>query len=147
MPSVEAARAVSQAPQAEANLGSRTQTSVAALSPSSEGFAAASLPPPAVVLPAASPLRSGKVVPAELIASRNPVYPAIAKNSKLSGNVEMRFKIGIDGNVYSPVVVKGPPLLAQAALQALQGWRYKPASLDGSPIESEAMTVFDFKGN
>jgi TonB family protein len=147
VPNVEAPRAVSQAPQSEANPGSRTEATVAALAPSSGGLAAASSPPSAVVLPAASPSRSGKVVPAELIASRNPVYPAIAKNSKMSGSVEMHFKIGIDGKVNNPVVVKGPPLLAQAAMEALQGWRYKPATLDGSPIESEATTVFDFKGN
>jgi protein TonB len=34
-------------------------------------------------------------------------------------------------------VTSGPPMLRQAALDAVQSWRYRPYVLDGQPVEVE----------
>jgi TonB family protein len=94
------------------------------------------------------PLRKGgNAVPAELITRINPIYPEKAKGEKIEGNVELQFKISRDGEVKNLVVKKGDPLLAEAALRAVQGWRYKPALLDGSPTEAQGKVAVNFRLN
>jgi TonB family protein len=94
------------------------------------------------------PLRKGgNAVPAELISRINPIYPEEAKGKKIEGNVELQFKISRDGEVKNLVVKKGDPLLAEAALRAVKGWRYKPALLDGSPTEAQGQVAVNFRLN
>lgn len=82
--------------------------------------------------------------PATLLLRRNPVYPPIAKEHLISGNVEVHFRISSEGTIYDLRPVKGSPVLAAAAIKALQGWRYEPARLKGVPVDSQASTSFDF---
>lgn len=84
---------------------------------------------------------------AQLIARNNPVYPKVAQALGLSGSVELHFIIGADGYVRGMTVVKGNPLLARAAVEAVRTWRYQPARRDGVPVETESSTVFAFKPN
>lgn len=87
----------------------------------------------------------GKVDPATLILRENPVYPAIAKQRLISGSVEVHFRISPEGKVYDVKSVKGSPILARAAIEAVEAWSYEPARLNGAPIDSQASTNFDFK--
>jgi TonB family protein len=89
----------------------------------------------------------GHVEPAQLIARRDPVYPKRSGPASISGSVELHFKIGTEGKVHSVSVVKGNPLLASAAADAVKTWRYKPARLDGIEVETEATAVIVFKPN
>jgi TonB family protein len=89
----------------------------------------------------------GNLEPATLISRRNPVYPAVAKQSLISGSVEVHFRISPQGNVYDVKSVHGSPILAQAAIEAVEEWRYEPARLNGAPIDSRGRTNFDFKLN
>jgi protein TonB len=57
----------------------------------------------------------------------------------------LHYTIGADGNVHDVTVVEGNPLLVRAAIEAVQSWRYKPARLAGTPIPSDANTVFVFQ--
>jgi protein TonB len=57
----------------------------------------------------------------------------------------VHFFISPQGTVHNVTVVRGIPLLANAAVMAVSEWRYKPALLNGNPIETEARTVFVFK--
>jgi TonB family protein len=91
--------------------------------------------------------QSGKLDAARLISQKSPAYPKSAQAVGLSGLVELNFIIGVDGAVHNVTVVKGNPLLARAAIEALQSWRYQPARRDGVAVESESNTVFDFKAN
>jgi len=91
--------------------------------------------------------RGGAVQPAQLLTNINPVYPAAAKQSGISGLVELHFKISSTGDVHDIVVVKGPQVLAQAAVDAVRERRYKPARVDGVPTETDASGTFDFKLN
>jgi TonB family protein len=91
--------------------------------------------------------RGGAVQPAQLLSNINPSYPASAKVDGISGTVELHFKIGPTGDVHDIAVVKGPAILAQAAVQAVRDRKYKPARVDGVPTETDASAIFDFKLN
>jgi TonB family protein len=79
-----------------------------------------------------------------LIARKEPVYPALATQSNLSGTVEVRFHIRADGTVRDVVVMYGNPVLAKAAVEAVQMWHYKPARLNGIPLETEGNALLNF---
>jgi TonB family protein len=82
--------------------------------------------------------------PAQLIVRNEPIYPALAVQTHVSGTVEVRFHIRVDGTVHDVSVVKGTPVLAKAAAEAVQTWRYEPARLNGTSIESEGRAVLAF---
>ncbi len=90
---------------------------------------------------------SGTIEPAVLILRRNPVYPAIAEQQFISGRVEVHFCISPEGRVYDVKSVQGSPILARAAIEAVEAWRYEPARRNGTPVDSQASTNFDFKLN
>jgi TonB family protein len=91
--------------------------------------------------------QGSKIEPATLIWRRNPVYPAIAQQSLASESVEVHFRISPEGKVYNAKSVKGSPILAQAAIEAVKVWCYEPARLNGAPIDSQGSTTFDFEPN
>jgi protein TonB len=97
-------------------------------------------PPPRAAVPS-----GGKVDPPQLIFRREPVYPSQATQFGLAGEVEVHFFISPQGTVHNVTAVRGNYFLANAAVAAVLGWRYKPALLNGSPVETEARTVFVFK--
>jgi protein TonB len=51
--------------------------------------------------------------------------------------VVLQATIGKDGLMENVRVVNGPPLLQQAALDAVRQWTYKPYLLNGEPVEVE----------
>ena len=104
--------------------------------------------PPLAEDPAPSaPLRGGKAEPAQLISQRDPVYPLAAKLANISGSVETHFKISTNGEVRDVTVTRGNPALIRAAIDAVRGWRYVPARLNGIPVEAEGTAVVAFRLN
>ena len=93
----------------------------------------------------ASVQQAGTIQPAALISRNNPIYPASAKGNLLSGNVQVHFRISPEGKVYNVKSVNGPPILARAAIAAVETWCYEPARLYGAPVDSHGSTNFDFK--
>jgi protein TonB len=77
----------------------------------------------------------GNVQAANLINQVRPVYPPLAKQARISGVVELSAIIGKDGRVQDLKVVRGHPLLVQAALDAVKNWVYRPTLLNGEPVE------------
>lgn len=99
---------------------------------------AAPPPPPPPPKPVATPQRirvGGNVQAANLINQVRPIYPPLAKQARISGTVELSAIIGKDGRVQDLKVVRGHPLLVQAALDAVKNWIYKPTLLNGEPVE------------
>jgi TonB family protein len=77
-----------------------------------------------------------------------PVYPAIAKSQRISGQVLVEITVGADGSVEDVVVVQSPsPLLNQAAIDAAKRMKFDPALSDGAPIRSKIKKGFNFKLN
>jgi protein TonB len=94
-----------------------------------------------VTLPAAP---KSDLVPAALISRVNPAYPYMARQLGISGLVMMSVTIGKEGSVSSVRVTAGAMQLRQAAVDAVKQWRYKPAMLNGQPIESSAEVKVNF---
>jgi protein TonB len=79
-----------------------------------------------------------------LIHKIAPGYPMQARSERISGKVVLSATIGADGSVGDIAVVSGSPILAEAARQAVQKWKYKPAMLNGSPIAIQKQIMFLF---
>lgn len=77
----------------------------------------------------------GAVQAGNLIFAPKPVYPRIAVISHMQGTVHIQAIIERDGSIGNLKVLSGPPLLINAALDAVKQWRYKPTLLNGQPVE------------
>ena len=62
-------------------------------------------------------------------------YPPIAKALHLQGTVLLVGTILRDGSMSDLKVISGPPMLQQAALQAVRTWHYRPYLIGGQPVE------------
>jgi protein TonB len=90
-------------------------------------------PPPK---PTASRIRQGGSVQAALLVNKvQPVYPPLARQTRISGTVRLHAIISKSGSVESLEVLSGHPLLVRAAMDAVQQWKYKPTLLNGEPVE------------
>jgi TonB family protein len=78
---------------------------------------------------------SGNVQALQLISHVEPVYPPLAKQAQIQGTVVFSALIDKDGKVRDLKVVRGHPLLVQAALDAVKKWVYKPTTINGEPVE------------
>ncbi len=74
-----------------------------------------------------------------------PEYPIIAIRAGVQGEVTLHAIIGRDGSIESLSVIKGHPLLINAAKDAVRQWQYRPYVLNGEPIEVETYIVVNFK--
>jgi periplasmic protein TonB len=106
------------------------------------GLAGSSAQPSA---PAAPLPIGGDVKQAKLVSSVPPVYPALAKNQHVSGNVQVDALIDATGRVTTMKIVSGPTLLQQAAMDALKQWKYQPATLDGKPVPMHLTVTLQFR--
>jgi periplasmic protein TonB len=91
--------------------------------------------------------QGGLVHPAQLVRRVEPVYPLIARQARISGTVELQGVIGVDGHIRELQVIKGHPLLAKAALDAVRQWVYEPTLLNGEPVEVIAPITVNFRLN
>ena len=73
-----------------------------------------------------------------------PPYPASEQRAENEGSVTVKILIGTDGRVKSVEKVRGASeaFFRATEQQALRHWRFKPATVDGRPVESrKTMTV------
>lgn len=81
------------------------------------------------------PVRVGGQVKApRKVKDAAPVYPEVAKQARVQGTVILEATIGSDGRVQEVRVLKGVPLLNEAALDAVRSWAYTPTLLNGVPV-------------
>jgi protein TonB len=85
------------------------------------------------------------VLQAQLISRIEPRYPPLAKLTRTEGSVQLHAIIGRDGRITSLEVISGPPLLVQAALDAVRQWTYRPTMLNGEPAEVETSITVIFR--
>ena len=107
-------------------------------------------PPPPVRAKATTPrlIRISHIDPARLIFQPQPAYPPIAKMARIQGTVRVEAVIGTDGRIENLKVISGPPLLFDAAVDAVSRWRYQPTLLNGEPVEvlTEIDVIFRLAG-
>ena len=86
----------------------------------------------------------GAVQSANLISHVAPVYPPLAKQARLQGDVVLEAVISREGDVTNLRVVSGHPLLVEAALTAARQWKYRPTLLNGQPVEVISQVTVPF---
>jgi protein TonB len=97
------------------------------------------LPPPAPT--PQGPVRLGGQIKApRRLVNVAPVYPSIAQQARVEGEVEIEAVIGEDGRVRDARVTRGKPLLNDAALTAVRQWVFTPTTLNGEAV-AVIMTV------
>jgi periplasmic protein TonB len=96
--------------------------------------------PPAVV----KPLLVSHLAEANLLHKVKPIYPPLARQARVQGAVELRAIISKTGTIENLVVVRGHPMLASAAVEAVRQWRYRPYLLNDQPVEVETEIMVNF---
>ena len=80
-----------------------------------------------------------------LIHRVTPTYPQSARWNHVQGRVTLEATIGKSGLIENLTVISGPKDLIQAAVGAVQQWRYKPYLLEGKPVEVETKIEVNFE--
>jgi protein TonB len=76
----------------------------------------------------------GHVEPATLVEQTKPVYPAVARTARIEGIVVLEGTINVRGKIENLHAVSGHPMLLEAAIKAVEKWKYRPAKLNGQLI-------------
>ena len=79
-----------------------------------------------------------------IIHQVDPKYPREARKKHIQGDVVLRVTIDREGNVMDQKLIEGEPILADAAVEAVKQWKYKPYLLNGEPVEVETQVVIRF---
>ena len=87
---------------------------------------------------------AARVVEANLIHDVPPQYPTEAGRARIEGTVVLMAVIDRDGHVKDVRVESGLAVLAQAAIDAVKQWRYKPYMIDGEPVEVDSRITINF---
>jgi len=104
------------------------------------------VPAPPAVTHSRTPMRvGGKIRPPRIVVKPAPVYPVLAKATKTQGIVQIDAVIDSTGNVAEMRVVSGPPLLIQAALEAVNRWKFEPTYLNEEPIAVQLVVTVTFQ--
>ena len=77
------------------------------------------------------PIRvGGRVAPPVRTHYVDPVYPPMARRTRIQGTVTLEATIDTKGHVVDLTVVKGQPMgLSQAAVDAVSQWRFQPSKV------------------
>ncbi len=102
--------------------------------------------PVAPTVPPKAPVRvGGRVKAPRPISQPQPLYPVLAKQAKIQGQVIIDAVIDEHGNVTEMQVVSGHPLLIPAALDALRHWKYEPTYLNEQPVPVQLLVTISFR--
>ncbi len=74
-----------------------------------------------------------------------PVYPAPARQIRVSGIVNVRILVDEAGKVISAEVMSGHPLLRASALAAARRARFTPTLLSNVPVKVQGVMTYNFK--
>jgi TonB family protein len=81
----------------------------------------------------------------KLIHRVEPVYPALAKQARIQGDVQFKATIAKDGSVKQLTLIQGSPLLSSAASEAVKQWIYQATIANGQPLEVDTQITVSFK--
>jgi len=142
MPAKAAAGKSHDAPELSAAAGDAFASRVTANASGLLGGANSAPPPPPE--PAPEP-KVETLMPAHLLTSVQPIYPAAARQAQIQGDVVVEATIGASGNVTAMKVISGSQALRAAATAALAKWKFQPAMLGETPTESTTTITLHFR--
>lgn len=76
-----------------------------------------------------------------------PLYPLRAKQSHIQGWVKVRFMVTVQGTVERVAVIEAQPpgVFEQSVTRCVSGWRFKPGTVEGVPVNTWAETTITFE--
>jgi TonB family protein len=112
----------------------------------SAGFGDADVPAPPTVQSRPAAQAAEKIVPAEILSKPAPVYTAEARTQRIEGEVLLEAVFEASGKIRVLRIVRGLGHgLDDAAVQAAQQIRFKPALKDGQPSDSTVVLHIIFQ--
>ena len=88
----------------------------------------------------------GDVTRPEIVSNTRPVYTELARRARITGTVIVEAVIDEQGNVTNVRVLKGLPMgLDKAAVDAIQTWKFKPATRQGQPVPVYYVLTVNFQ--
>lgn len=97
-------------------------------------------PKPSVV----APIRVSSISEGNLTRKVQPAYPPLARSARIQGMVVLQAVISKEGTIENLKVLTGPPMLVDAAVDAVRQWRYRPYVLNHEPVEVETQITVNF---
>lgn len=91
-------------------------------------------PPPPPRRPEPVYITEHVVPPVPASSNATPAYPDAARRSGVQGVVVAKIVVLEDGRVGLVEILRGPEVFHETVRDALSGWRFTPARLDGRPI-------------
>lgn len=79
-----------------------------------------------------------------VVTKVSPEYPALAKQLKIAGSVELDVLIAENGSVETVTPISGNPVLTKPAAEAVKKWKFKPFQQDGAPVKAQAALKINF---
>jgi protein TonB len=73
-----------------------------------------------------------------------PQYPQKARENSIQGDVLLAATIDTEGKITNLKVVSGHPILADAAVEAVKQWKYRPYLLNGEPVLVDTLIKVQF---
>ena len=74
----------------------------------------------------------------------DPPYPPLAEQARIQGNVILEVWIDETGKTLNIGLVRGHPMLAPAAIEAVRKWKYQPFNVDGKPATVKTFVIVTF---
>ena len=74
-----------------------------------------------------------------------PEYPAVARQIRLTGSVELEILVDLAGGVERANAVKGNTLLTGPSLQAIRKWKFRPFRTESEPAKAAGTITFTFQ--
>ena len=87
----------------------------------------------------------GQIKEPKKLKDQKPIYPDIAKQARVQGIVILECTISPQGKVTDVKVLRGIPLLDQAAIDAVKQWVYTPTLLNGVPVPVIMTVTVNFR--
>src|ERR1041384_2894234 len=102
-------------------------------------------PEPPPVKPPTTKRVTSEVLNSKLINAPQPMYPAIAKQARVQGAVNIQILVDEQGKVVSAQVTSGNPMLTSAAREAAMRARFTPTTLNGVPVKIQGVITYNFR--
>jgi protein TonB len=76
-----------------------------------------------------------------------PVYPFRAKQRNIQGWVKVRFVVTTQGTVERATIVEAQPpgVFDHSVIRCVTGWRFRPGTIEGQPVNTWAETIIKFE--
>jgi TonB family protein len=87
----------------------------------------------------------GQTKQPQLMVSSAPIYPALARQAHVEGQVTIEAVIDTTGKLTNMTVISGAPLLQKAAIDSLRTWKYQPGYLNEKPVPTKTSITVNFR--